>query len=101
MGSQNFFTISHPAVHLFSNFKCILTSLTFHILTLGCVLKVQGDSTSDVVIAGAKHSEADSALLNYKYFDENAIYIDNNYRIYSRICRGLIFQFVSILVHVW
>ena len=39
--------------------KCILTSLTFHILTLGSVLIEQGGYICYLVSSGAKNCEAD------------------------------------------
>ena len=42
--------------------KCILTSLTFNILALGCVLREQGGYVCDLVSAGAKNNEADQVF---------------------------------------
>ena len=39
--------------------KCILSSLTFHILALGFVLMEQGSYICDLVSSGAKNSVAD------------------------------------------
>ena len=56
--------------------KCILTSLTFHILTLGSVLIEQGGYICYLVSSGAKNSEADLIYSFANILTKSKRYID-------------------------
>ena len=56
--------------------KCILTSLTFHILTLGSVLIEQGGYICYLVSSGAQNSEADLIYSFANILTKSKRYID-------------------------